>query len=120
MSKLEESMSKHIKPGGNWKDIPLSINSSKRLNKIRETGGRTTLYGRLHYNKPGYTITTQFMRLPNSSNLHPKNERMITIREASIIQSFPLDFKFSNNKGVAITQIEISSSNISKIHSFSY
>tara|TARA_B110000285_G_C15136083_1_gene627036 strand:- start:1358 stop:4027 length:2670 start_codon:yes stop_codon:yes gene_type:complete len=105
MSKLEESMSKHIKPGGNWKNIPLSINSSKRLNKIRETGGRTTLYGRLDYNKPSFTITTQFMRLPNSSNLHPKNERMITIREASIIQSFPLDFKFNNNKGIASTQI---------------
>ena len=27
------------------------------------------------------------------------------LREASIIQSFPLDFKFSSNKGVAITQI---------------
>ena len=105
MSKLEKTMSIHIKPGGNWKDIPLSINSSKRLNKIIETGGRTTLYGRLHYDKPGYTITTQFIRLPNSSNLHPKNERMITIREAGIIQSFPLDFKFSSNKGVAITQI---------------
>ena len=105
MSKLELSMSKHIKSGGNWKDIPLSIKSSKRLNKIRETGGRTTLYGRLHYDRPGYTITTQFIRLPNSSNLHPKNKRMITIREAGIIQSFPLDFKFSSNKGVAIKQI---------------
>jgi len=105
MSKLEESMSKHIKPGGNWKNIPLSINSSKRLNNIRETGGRSTLYGRLNYDKPGFTITTQFMRLPNSSNLHPKNERMITIREAGIIQSFPLDFKFSSNKSVAVTQI---------------
>lgn len=105
MSTLEETMCKHIKPGGNWKDIPLCINSSIRLNKIRETGGRTTLYGRLHYDKPGYTITTQFSRLPNSSNLHPKNDRMITIREAGIIQSFPIDFKFSNNKSVAITQI---------------
>jgi DNA (cytosine-5)-methyltransferase 1 len=105
MSELEESMSKHIHPGGNWKDIPLSINASKRLNTIRKTGGRTTLYGRLDYNKPGFTITAQFARLPNSSNLHPKNERMITIREAGIIQSFPLEFKFSNNKSVAITQI---------------
>ena len=31
MSKLEQTMSKHIKPGGNCKDIPLSINSSKRV-----------------------------------------------------------------------------------------
>lgn len=105
MSALEQTMAIHITPGGNWKNIPDSINESKRLNKIRETGGRTTLYGRLDYNKPGFTITTQFSRLPNSSNLHPKKNRMITIREAGIIQSFPLDFKFSDNKDSAITQI---------------
>lgn len=105
MSGLEQSMAEHIKPGGNWKNIPSSINISKRLNKIRETGGRTTLYGRLDYNKPAFTITTQFSRLPNSSNLHPTKNRMITIREAGIIQSFPFDFKFSDNRGTAITQI---------------
>jgi DNA (cytosine-5)-methyltransferase 1 len=105
MSELEQTMAKHIKPGGNWKDIPNSITDSERLNKIRKDGGRTTLYGRLDYDKPGFTITTQFSRLPNSSNLHPTKDRMITIREAGIIQSFPMDFKFSENKGVAITQI---------------
>jgi DNA (cytosine-5)-methyltransferase 1 len=105
LSSLELTMSTHIKPGGNWKDIPLTITSSERLSKIRKTGGRTTLYGRLDYSKPGFTITTQFSRLPNSSNLHPVKDRMITIREAGIIQSFPIDFKFSENKGVAIKQI---------------
>ena len=98
-------MSVHIKPGGNWKDIPKSINLSKRLNTIRETGGRTTLYGRLHYNKPAFTITAQFSRLPNSSNLHPNKKRMITTREAGIIQGFPLEFKFNDNQSSAIKQI---------------
>ena len=105
LSNLEVTMASHIQPGGNWKDIPASISSSERLNKIRKTGGRTTLYGRLDYNKPGFTITTQFSRLPNSSNLHPTKNRMITIREAGLLQSFPIDFKFSENKNIAIKQI---------------
>jgi DNA (cytosine-5)-methyltransferase 1 len=105
LSNLELTMSSHIKPGGNWKDIPITITASKRLTNIRKTGGRTTLYGRLDYTKPGFTITAQFSRLPNSSNLHPAKDRMITVREAGIIQSFPLDFKFSDNKNSAIKQI---------------
>ena len=105
LSSLELTMCSHIKPGGNWKDIPLTITASNRLTNIRKTGGRTTLYGRLDYSKPGFTITAQFSRLPNSSNLHPTKDRMITIREAGIIQSFPLDFKFSDNKSSAIKQI---------------
>ena len=105
MSNLEDTMAIHIKPGGNWKDIPVTLTSSKRLNNIRKSGGRTTLYGRLEYNKPGFTITVQFSRLPNSSNLHPTKNRMITIREAGLLQSFPIDFKFSDIKAMAIKQI---------------
>lgn len=105
LSKLELTMATHIKPGGNWTDIPLTLTSSERLNNIRKSGGRTTLYGRLEYSKPGFTITAQFSRLPNSSNLHPTKNRMITIREAAILQSFPMDFKFSDIKTVAIKQI---------------
>jgi DNA (cytosine-5)-methyltransferase 1 len=105
LSDFESTIAPHIKPGGNWEDIPPTITTSERLNKIRKTGGRTTLYGRLDYDKPGFTITTQFSRLPNSSNLHPTKNRMITIREAGILQGFPLDFKFSSNKQTAVTQI---------------
>jgi len=105
MSEMEQTMAIHIKAGGNWNDIPKTITNSERLNNIRKTGGRTTLYGRLDYNKPGFTITTQFSRLPNSSNLHPTKNRMITNREAGLLQSFPMDFKFSDNKNVAIKQI---------------
>jgi DNA (cytosine-5)-methyltransferase 1 len=105
LSNLELTMAPHIKPGGNWTNIPETLTNSKRLNNIRKSGGRTTLYGRLEYSKPGFTITTQFSRLPNSSNLHPTKNRMITIREAGLLQSFPMDFKFSDNKAVAIKQI---------------
>jgi len=105
LSSLECTMAAHIKAGGNWKDIPITLTSSERLNNIRKSGGRTTLYGRLQYSKPGFTITAQFSRLPNSSNLHPTKNRMITIREAGLLQSFPMDFKFNEIKAVAVKQI---------------
>ncbi len=46
VSDLDMKMILSIPEGGNWKDIPESI-PHKRLEGIRKTGGRTTLYGRL-------------------------------------------------------------------------
>ena len=82
-----------IPAGGNWKNIPLDI-PSKRLERIRETGGRTTLYGRLRWEKPSYTITTYFNRPGNGAYIHPKDNRVISAREAARLQSFPDDFIF--------------------------
>ena len=104
LSDLEWSMAKHIKPGGNWKDIPENI-PSKRLEQIRKSGGRTTYYGRLLTNKPAYTITTYFNRLGNSSNLHPEQQRMISIREGARIQSFKDNYIFYGPKTSQYKQI---------------
>ena len=97
LSKLEWSMAQHIKPGGNWQDIPENI-PSKRLEQIRRSGGRTTYYGRLLNDKPAYTITTYFNRLGNSSNLHPDQQRMISIREGARLQSFKDGYIFYGPK----------------------
>jgi len=104
LSALEWRMAQHIKPGGNWKDIPEDI-PSKRLDQIRESGGRTTYYGRLLNNKPAYTITTYFNRLGNSSNLHPEQQRMISIREGARIQSFKDSYIFLGSKTSQYKQI---------------
>ena len=57
LSVLETEMAQHIPAGGNWANIPVHI-PSQRLVQIRKSGGRTTYYGRLEWNKPAYTITT--------------------------------------------------------------
>src|SRR5690625_3955956 len=63
LSELDLEMIGPVPQGGNWKDIPTeTVNKSKRLKRITETGGRTTLYGRIDYDKPSYTITTYFNR----------------------------------------------------------
>lgn len=91
MSKLDLEFVKHIPPGGNYMDIPDSI-STKRIMSFKKLGGRTTTYGRLSPTEPAYTITTYFNRPNVGANYHYEHERLITVREALRLQSFPDDF----------------------------
>jgi site-specific DNA-cytosine methylase len=93
-----------VPPGGNWKDIPLSV-PSKRLEQIRHTGGRTTLYGRLRWDAPSYTVTTYFNRPGNGCYIHPKEDRVLTSLEAARLQSFPDSYIFQGSKTSRTKQI---------------
>lgn len=104
MGQKEALIATYIKEGGNWQDIPQSY-SDTRLDKIRETGGRTTYYGRLTWDKPSYTIATYFNRVGNGCNLHPSQHRVMSNREAARFQSFPDDFIFQGSKASQYKQI---------------
>ena len=111
LSEIDLKMIKSVPSGGNWKNIPKSI-PSERLNKIRKSGGRTTYYGRLRWDKPSYTINTYFNRPGNGCFMHPDDEkskipqhRLISFREAARIQSFQDDFKFFGSKTSIFKQI---------------
>jgi DNA (cytosine-5)-methyltransferase 1 len=105
-------MVRHVPQGGNWKNIPESI-PSKRLEQIRASGGRTTYYGRLRWDKPSYTVTTYFNRPGNGCYIHPSDgtdkhtqqNRLISFREAARLQSFPDSFIFLGSKTSQYNQI---------------
>lgn len=106
LSDLDLEMIKSVPQGGSWKDIPQeTINKSKRLTRITQTGGRTTLYGRIDYSKPSYTITTYFNRPGNGTYVHPIHERVLTVREAARFQTFPDDYYFCGNKTDMLKQV---------------
>jgi DNA-cytosine methyltransferase len=106
LSDLDMEMITPIPQGGNWKDIPTeTVNKSRRLQRITETGGRTTLYGRLHYQKPSYTITTYFNRPGNGTYVHPVHNRVLSVREAARFQAFSDDYYFFGNKTQLLKQI---------------
>lgn len=106
LSKLDMEMIENIPQGGNWKNIPQNvIQKSQRLTKISQTGGRTTLYGRIDYNKPSYTITTYFSRPGNGTYVHPIHNRVISVREAARFQSFKDDYYFVGNKTSLLKQV---------------
>lgn len=106
LSNLDMEMVKSVPQGGNWKNIPKeTVAKSKRLERITQTGGRTTLYGRIDYKKPSYTITTYFNRPGNGTYIHPIHDRVLSVREASRFQCFKDDYYFYGNKSQILKQV---------------
>jgi DNA (cytosine-5)-methyltransferase 1 len=65
---------------------------------IRKKSGGTDLFGRLWWDKPAFTIRTEFFKPEKGRYLHPEQHRPITHREAARFQSFPDDFRFLGSK----------------------
>jgi DNA (cytosine-5)-methyltransferase 1 len=65
---------------------------------IRKTQGGTDLFGRLWWDRPAFTVRTEFFKPEKGRYLHPTQHRPITHREAARLQSFPDSFVFKGNK----------------------
>lgn len=65
---------------------------------IRKTSGGTDLFGRLWWDRPAFTIRTEFFKPEKGRYLHPCEHRPITHREAARLQSFPDNFLFCGSK----------------------
>lgn len=65
---------------------------------IRKTKGGTDLFGRLWWDRPAFTIRTEFFKPEKGRYLHPVQHRPITHREAARLQTFPDSFKFLGSK----------------------
>ncbi len=83
---------KASKPGGTWRDWEEELLAECH----RKTSGQTypSVYGRMEWDAPAPTITTQFFGYGNGRFGHPQQHRAISIREAAILQTFPPDYKF--------------------------
>lgn len=57
---------------------------------------RGSVYGRMYWDKPSPTMTTQCVGLGNGRYGHPTQNRAISLREAAIFQTFPEYYKFSD------------------------
>lgn len=106
LSRLDLEIIRSIPPGGNWQNIPLeTAKKSSRIMQIRASGGRTTYYGRLRPDMPSYTVNTYFHRPGNGSFIHYSQDRMISLREAARLQSFPDAFVFQGSLSSICKQI---------------
>ena len=91
LSDLDKYIISHVKPGGNYMDIPKDV-KSERIRRLQRDGGHTTCYGRLSPDQPSYTINTYFNRPNVGCNIHYAEDRLITVREALRLQCFPDDY----------------------------
>lgn len=80
------------KPGGTWRDWDEELLAACH----RRSSGATfpAVYGRMTWDDPAPTITTQCYGYGNGRFGHPEQDRAISLREAAIFQTFPKKYKF--------------------------
>jgi len=82
------------KDGGSRKDLPqeflLKCHQAKNV-------GFNDVYGRLRWDDYSSTITGGCLNPSKGRFLHPEQNRCISAREAALLQSFPIDYKFILN-----------------------
>jgi len=85
---------KHIPQGGSWRDIPVELLPAG-LKRARRSD-HTKRYGRLHPDGLCSTVLTKCD--PHwGSFFHPIQDRVISVREAARIQSFPDHYHFTGS-----------------------
>lgn len=79
-------------PGGTWNDWEEEL----RLPCHKKSSGQsfTAVYGRMTWDDPAPTITTQFMNYGSGRFGHPEQNRALSLREGALLQTFPKEYKF--------------------------
>lgn len=92
LSELNYERIQHSTPGGTWRDWPKRLVAACH----QKSTGKTYpgVYGRMRYDEPAPTLTTQFYGFGNGRFGHPTQARGISLREGALLQGFPPDYSF--------------------------
>lgn len=82
----------HTKEGEGWKSWPKEL----LLDCFKKKSGHSygSVYGRMKWNEPSPTMTTQCTGLGNGRFGHPEQDRAISLREAARFQTFSDNYQF--------------------------
>jgi len=84
--------------GGTWHDWDDELKLKCHKKKTGHT--YASIYGRISWDKPSPTITTQFYGYGNGRFGHPEQNRALSMREGALLQSFPPDYRFYDYESV--------------------
>ncbi|MBU1680608.1 MAG: DNA cytosine methyltransferase [Bacteroidetes bacterium] len=92
LTKINLKRIRASKPNGTWFDWDECL----KLECHKKNSGNSykAVYGRMSWDEPSPTITTQFYNYGTGRFGHPTQNRALTIREAALLQTFPIDYKF--------------------------
>jgi DNA (cytosine-5)-methyltransferase 1 len=80
------------KPGGTWEDWPANLRAPCHR---KESGASfRNVYARMEWDKPAPTITTLAHNFGTGRFGHPDQDRVISLREAAMLQGFPEGYEF--------------------------
>ena len=92
LSPLNLERIKASKPGGSWRDWPKWLVADCHR---RDTGrSYPGVYGRMMWDRPAPTLTTQFYGFGSGRFGHPEQNRGLSLREGAILQGFPQTYSF--------------------------
>ena len=89
--KITKMISRIPKDGGSRKDLPKKYELECHT---KENIGFNDIYGRLRWDDYSTTITGGCLSPSKGRFLHPEENRAITAREAALLQSFDINYKF--------------------------
>jgi DNA (cytosine-5)-methyltransferase 1 len=92
LSEINLKRIRAAKPGGSWKDWDDELVAE--CHKLETGRGYASVYGRMKWDEPSPTITTQFYGFGNGRFGHPEQDRALSLREGAILQGFPRSYEF--------------------------
>ena len=109
LSSLNIKRIRASKPGKSWLnwDENLKLACHKKLTGKSFTG----VYGRMEWDKPSPTLTTKFFSYGTGRYGHPKEDRAISVREGALLQTFPMNYKFCEQKNFSVAKVSRSIGN---------
>jgi DNA (cytosine-5)-methyltransferase 1 len=102
LSKINLERMKYIPEGGSWRDLPFELLPAGM--KLARRCDHTKRYGRLRKTGMSCTVLTK-CDLHWGSFIHPEQDRVLTVREAARLQSFPDWFEFSGPRTEQYVQV---------------
>lgn len=87
------------KDGGSRFDLPIEQQCACHVKDGNHRAMFRDVYGRMKWDDVSPTMTSGCNNPSKGRFIHPEEDRAITLREAGLLQSFPLDYKFSLDRG---------------------
>ena len=92
LSRLNFDRIRATTAGGSWQDWDEELIAT--CHRAPTGRGYRSVYGRMEWDAPSPTITTQFFGFGNGRFGHPEQDRGLSLREGAMLQSFPREYSF--------------------------